>query len=394
MVLLSKILNQTAKSKYLLASAALFIGFFILLFSVQSYINFQQVLSPRQQAESQYDFLVVNKRVTNSMMGDNAAAHFTTQELDVLSKAPMVDGMAKVVSNQFPVAASTTGELQFFTQLFFESLPPEYLDVQPEYWSWTKGESVVPIMLSADFLNLYNFGFALSQNLPQLSEESIQALNFELIIGEGAQREYYVANIVGFTKRYSSILIPESFMHYANNKFGHSDYTPISRVVLKTKDANDTKLANFIEEHQYITGADNLNAIKIKRIANWVFAMVGMVGIFIVIMSIIMLRLFIELRIANSSSQLTLLSILGFKPALLQKEFSLKISLSLIVIIVVCLILVEIIQYLISKKLALFHFFISEWIHWLVLAMAFVLPIFVYFYLRKRVIKLISRFYK
>lgn len=390
---LRNILNIGNSRQHLVAISALFAGCFMVLLTCQLYADLDQILSPSQQAESQYDYLVINKKITNSMMGQNELSFFTDEELAQLAHAPTIEGISKIVPNQFPISASTGGELAFYTQLFFESIPEDYLDVKPSSWTWHEGEQLIPIILSSDFLNLYNFGFALSQNLPQLSEESIQALSFTLTIGEGAQAETYQAEVAGFSHRYSSVLIPASFMQYANSKFGHSNNPPSSRVVVKTKEPSNPKWVQFLRDHQYATQEEKLKLSKVKSILHGVFLGLSIIGLFILFLSIMLLKLFLELRIERSSEQLKLLAILGHKPSVLHKFYTQKTSQLLLVVVIICLLFVSVIQWFLHSKLALLHYTISPFIHWLIVCLGLLLPLLVHLVLRQRVVRLIQKYY-
>ena len=48
----------------------------------------------------------------------------------------------------------------------FESIPSHWLDINPTAFKWKKGSDFIPIIVSKEFLNLWNFGFAKSQGLP------------------------------------------------------------------------------------------------------------------------------------------------------------------------------------------------------------------------------------
>lgn len=56
------------------------------------------------------------------------------------------------------------------TEMFFESVPDEYVDVNLDKWLFDKETRVIPIIIPRNYLNLYNFGFAQSRSLPKLSE--------------------------------------------------------------------------------------------------------------------------------------------------------------------------------------------------------------------------------
>lgn len=390
---LKTILQTNKSAKQWLAYVALFLGFFLVLLSIQLFLDSMQLLHGKQQQKDGFDYLVVNKIITNSMMGNNANSYFTNQELEEAKQAPGIDAIATITSNQFPIAASTSGDLGFYTQLFFESVPDEYLDITPEKWNWSQGNSTVPVILSADFLNLYNFGFALSQGLPQLSEETIKALSFDLTIGEGGHQETYRAEVAGFTQRYSSVLVPNSFMTYANANFGNQKPTQTSRIILKTKEADNPKLVEFLQQHNYATQQEKIKLSKIKTIVNWVFSGLGLFGIFILTLAIITLRMYIELQISKAADKLRLLAILGYKPNSIQKYFTAFILKMIGVLLFISLVFTSVIQVVLALFLQKINFEISLHIHLIVVAVALLLYLITLVVLKRYVTKIIQPFY-
>jgi hypothetical protein len=390
---LKTILRTNKSAKQWLAYVALFLGFFLVLLSIQLFLDSMQLLHGKQQQKDGFDYLVVNKIITNSMMGNNANSYFTNQELEEAKQAPGIDAIATITSNQFPIAASTSGDLGFYTQLFFESVPDEYLDITPEKWSWTPGNTTVPVILSADFLNLYNFGFALSQGLPQLSEETIKALSFDLTIGEGGHQETYRAEVAGFTQRYSSVLVPNSFMTYANTNFGNQKPTQTSRIILKTKEADNPKLVEFLQQHNYATQQEKIKLSKLKTIVNWVFGGLGLFGLFILTLAIITLRMYIELQISKSADKLRLLALLGYKPKSIQSHFTAFLLKMIGILLLLSLFITSLVQVTLSLFLQKINFDITLHIHLIVVVVALLLYLFTFVGLKRYVSKIIQPFY-
>ena len=390
---LKSIIRRTKSTKQWLTYSALFLGFFLVLLSIQLFLDSVQLLHGKQQQKDGFDYLVVNKIITNSMMGNNANSYFTNQELEEAKQAPGIDAIATITSNQFPIAASTSGDLGFYTQLFFESVPDEYLDITPEKWSWTPGNTTVPVILSADFLNLYNFGFALSQGLPQLSEETIKALSFDLTIGEGGHQETYRAEVAGFTQRYSSVLVPNSFMTYANANYGNQKPTQTSRIILKTKEADNPKLVEFLQQHNYATQQEKIKLSKLKTIVNWVFGGLGLFGLFILTLAIITLRMYIELQISKSADKLCLLALLGYKPKSIQSHFTAFILKMIGILLLLSLFITSLVQVTLSLFLQKINFDITLYIHLIVVVVALLLYLFTFVGLKRYVSKIIQPFY-
>ena len=392
MHILKAILQNGTTSRTWLTYTALFFGFFLLLLSIQLFENLHFILNHSGRTDG-YDYLVVNKQITNSMMGDNSRSYFSSDELNQLQKAPAIDNMAPIVSNTFPIAASTGGELGFYTQLFFESLPDDYLDIQPDPWSWSPGQKTVPVVLSADFLNLYNFGFALSQVFPHPSEESSNALSFELNIGGASNSETFTAIVAGFTRRYSSVLVPYSFMHYANETYGQHTTAFTSRVVLKTREADHPQLTRFLQDHGYVTRQENLSLSKLKPLLHKLFAAFGLMGIFVLSLALMSLSLFLELTISRRTTQLKLLAMLGYPPQTLQRMFTIRTFRIIGLLSALSLLLAGILQYLASGILRNFAYEIPRTPHLFVCLSALILPSLVYLLMNRRVKRLISPHY-
>ena len=68
------------------------------------------------------------------------------------------------------------------------------------------------IIIPRNYLNLYNFGFAQSRSLPQLSEGVMGMVNLDIRITGVGRTENFKGKIVGFSNRLNTILVPETFM--------------------------------------------------------------------------------------------------------------------------------------------------------------------------------------
>nr|MBP6316291.1 hypothetical protein [Chitinophagaceae bacterium] len=144
MKILGEILSVQRFKSNILTYMALFIGISLLLISVQLYIDTYAVMSNKQIKNDKYEYLVINKNITNDMMGDNSKSLFSAQEIGEFEKLVTVKKIGFIESNQFPIEASNFGDLAFSTQLFFESIPDEYLDVSLESFRWHPGSKTIP----------------------------------------------------------------------------------------------------------------------------------------------------------------------------------------------------------------------------------------------------------
>lgn len=112
-------------------------------------------------------------------------------------------------------------------------------------WSFNPASDIVPIIIPRNYLNLYNFGFAQSRNLPQLSEGVMGMVNLDIRIMGNGQVKQMKGNIVGFSNRLNTILVPESFMNWANEAYGAGEKAEPSRLIVEVNNPADERIAKF-----------------------------------------------------------------------------------------------------------------------------------------------------
>ena len=115
-------------------------------------------------------------------------------------------------------------------------------------WSFNPASDIVPIIIPRNYLNLYNFGFAQSRNLPQLSEGVMGMVNLDIRIMGNGQVKQMKGNIVGFSNRLNTILVPESFMNWANEAYGAGEKAEPSRLIVEVNNPADERIAKFSQQ--------------------------------------------------------------------------------------------------------------------------------------------------
>jgi hypothetical protein len=297
---------------------ALSIGLLLLFIAALGWIDFRSILSNKGKEDTMAAYVVIGKKVTNESMLKNAEDNlFTNDDINGLKQLKDVNEVGFLSSNRFPVSASMGGHLGFYTEMFLGSVEDKYLDVMPEDWTWQPGQQSLPIIMSTDFLNLYNYGFALSQGLPQLSPTSIKTLPFEITVARG--KEKYRAQIVGFTDRISSVLVPESFMEEMNKRYGVTTVNKPSRLILKVQDPSEKQFVSYLKEKDYTTNEEQLRWNKIRTIVQAIVTSVGGIAIIVVGMALLSFVLFIEITVQKAAGHIRLMKQIGYAPATLRK---------------------------------------------------------------------------
>jgi len=354
------------------------IGVLLLLFSMQMFVNIQQLLkenSPRKSGG--YDFISISKTITNDNMGkDNS---FTNADLASLREQPTISGVAPLISNKFRVRATAGDIIPFSTDLFLESINNNYIDTVPPSFTWQPGQITVPIIFSSDFLEMYNV-FAPAQGLPQLSAKTISSVNIILECSGPYGTENFKGNIVALSDRINSLLVPQTFMNWSNLYFMKDTTVHPSRVFIKTKDANDPKLISYLDQQNYHLNKDKIRFSRIKSILQNIVSALGVFGILVIVLALMLFSFYLQLMIAKSKDNLRLLLTLGYSPKWLAKSVAktwLPVYLS---IIVVALVLTEILHLLFMQlsfvKTANLSYLL-HWSVWITAIFLFALTIFI-----------------
>ena len=290
-------------------------GFVLLLAGIQFYMDIKSVLSENRDLLDP-EYIVINKKVNIGNTLGLTAGGFTEEEIAEIEAQAFADQVAAFNSNEFPVQAYTEGEHvpNFITDLFFEAIPDEFIDVKSEDWQWDPEEGTIPVIIPQDYLNLYNFGFAPSQGLPQIPKGVLSVINFKIRLqGEGrGNYDDYNGRIVGFSNRVSSILVPIDFLEWANEKYGYFKKSDPSQIILVSKDPTDPNIIRFLEERDYDTIREKLKSSRMNIILKFVISFLVIVAAIIIGLAFLVFLLSLQLMISRSSDKIRRLNKLGF----------------------------------------------------------------------------------
>ena len=300
-----------------------FIGLAIVAVAVQLW----QDLRPVWEGDDSFmtrGYMVVNKKVTaaNSLLGSGKAA-FSEAEIDELREQPWVRGAAPFSTVDYSVSAAVrTGSCGLSTNLFFESIPDGYIDVEDADWHFDPDSGEVPLILSKDYLSLYNFGFASSAGLPQMSEQMIGSVPLELRLSsfDGQRSVTLRGRVVGFSKRLNTILVPDSFMRWSNGLLGSGKAAEPSRIAVDVSAPGDPAIESYLKDHDMETGSDSRSG-SASFLLNVAAAIVGGVGGVITLLSLFVLMLSISLLMQKNREKLHQLLMLGYPAAAVARPY-------------------------------------------------------------------------
>ena len=312
-----------SKQSYLQLSVVVFgtlFGLLMVMSSLQLYKDIKSIVDARKELISA-QFLVVNKPVSilNTLSGN--AAVFSEAEIEAFKSLKSVEKVGTFKANRF--RAQTGFQFQektMMTDMFFESVPDEFLDVKTREWDWHERDAV-PIILPTDYLNLYNFGFAPSQGLPQISRGTAKLAGLKVVLSGQGKTVEMPGMIAGFTDRINSILVPESFLEYANKNFGNTEDKGVSRLVLLCNDPSDAALTEFLQNGGYETNLEMLKNGKLNALLKMVLHIVLLIGSVIILLAIHGFIQYAQLLISHSTYEIKTLLQLGYKVGAIFRQF-------------------------------------------------------------------------
>lgn len=292
------------------------IGMIIVLFGIQFYADVRPVFDG-DDGLVKNDYLIVSKRVKalSGLTGGNNG--FTAEELQELREQPFVKSIGEFTTGDYKVMASVNmgrAGLDLSTQLFFESVPDEYVDVESGEWRFDERNDFIPIIIPRNYLNLYNFGFAQSHSLPQLSEGVLGMVNLLVTLSGNGESRSFTGRIVGFSNRLNTILVPQSFIDWSNSRFGSSRPQAPSRLIVEVDNPGDSAISFYFKDQGFEVEGDKLDAGKTNYFLTILVGIVLFVGLLICILSFFILMLSIYLLLQKNTQKLEDLLLLGYTP--------------------------------------------------------------------------------
>lgn len=322
------------------------VGMLIILLGVQFYTDTQSVYTSEDSFMKE-DYLIINKEVNTigSIVGSSTS--FSKSEIEELQQQPFVEKLGAFTASSFDVYAGfdIEGFVRFSTDMFFESVPDEFVDVHAGEWDYTEGDQKIPIILPRNYLDLYNFGYAQSRNMPTLSEGILGSIRLSIVIRGNGFRDNYEGRIVGFSNRLNTILVPQAFMQWANDYYSSGRQGEATRLILQVNNPTDENITRYLKEHNYLTDEDKLDASKTTFILRVIVGIVMGVGLIISVLAFYILMLSVYLLVQKNSSKLENLLLVGYSPARVSMPYQiLTIGLNVLVFVLAFVVLIIIRQ--------------------------------------------------
>lgn len=287
------------------------IGMTVILGGVQLYSDLKPIMTG-ENALIGSDYLVITHPVERMGVGGKS---FSGEDITELEAQEFVSSVGTFNSSEFEVyGAIEFGGRKLSTMLFFEAVPDSFLDIQPKEWNYKVGDSIIPIILPRNYLNLYNFGFSSTQQLPQITEDIIKRVELDIILRGNQLRGDFKGRVVGFSDRINTILVPMTFMEWANKFYGEASDEEATRLIIEVKNPSDPELITFLDAKNYEVENKPSESSKAMFILKVCIVIIICIGIIFSVLSIIILTLSIYLLLQKNITKLENLILIGYKP--------------------------------------------------------------------------------
>ena len=305
-------------------SLAGLVGMTVVLGALQAYRDIRPIVD-RPDSFLRGDYLVLSKRVNALNTLGLGSSDFTPGELDALRAQPFVREVGALTPADYRITGSVgMGGVNLSTYLFFESVPDRFLDVEAAEWNYEPGSRDIPIIIPRNYVNLYNYGFAPSQGLPQISEGIFRRVSLGIDIAGNGRSEQFRGRIVGLSNRLNTILVPDAFIRWSNERFGtRTGERHPARVIVETDRPVDAAVSEYLARKGYEAEGDRRDDGKATRFLQLAASGVAGVGLAFSGMSFYILLLSIFLLLQKNSDKLENLLLLGYAPARVARPYRL-----------------------------------------------------------------------
>jgi cell division protein FtsX len=127
--------------------------------------------------------------------------------------------------------------------------------------------------------------------------------------------EYIKGRVVGFSTRLNTILVPESFIRWSNERYAPDSDNEPSRIILEVYNPADDSIVDYINEKGYDMEDDKLDSGRMMFFLKLISGIVMLVGMFISLLSFYILMLSIYLLVEKNTEKIRTLLLIGYSPA-------------------------------------------------------------------------------
>jgi hypothetical protein len=330
MKLLFKLLRQNISIGQILGFVLVnLLGGIIVLAGVQGYSDFKSFSNSGDRILSS-GHLVITKPV-KSILADRPV--FSENEIDDLKELSAVSSVGEFVASQVEVkAAFALGLSRISSDIFLEAVPDEFIKddysaINDDAVEWSAGldSEVVPLILPRNYLNLYNYGFATANGLPQITDDLLGTFPMVLTFETDKGKVRYNAVVCGLTNKINTILAPWDFIEKLNGEYAPDADTRPSRLIITT-DAEEFEdsFFKYLEDKGYVVEGDSSH-VQLQSFVYGILFVIIAVGFLFSLLAFFLLVVSIMLLLEKNKEKIVNLFSLGYSIRRISRVYQLTV---------------------------------------------------------------------
>lgn len=309
----SLLLGELSKKRIASFMITQIVGVAIVVISVQFFFDVRKALDG---ANLETEYIILTKKVGTLSGLFSSDLSFSVDEIDEIVDVDGVNSVGEFTSSNFRVQAGvsiSSRGVGYTTEMFFESVDDEYIDVKSDKWSFDPEVKEIPIIVPKNYINLYNFGFAPASGLPKLSDDLIQSVGLEITVYDDmGTRHAFTGHVVGFSSRINTILAPKDFVVWGNSVFTNKGETQPNRLILSINAKQTESILKSLNSEGYEVENKVFDYETVSKTVTFIVSVTLIIGVIITIMSLVLLILSLFLLIERNRDKIFNLFILGF----------------------------------------------------------------------------------
>lgn len=319
--MLRKLLFQHQdKRQLIIAVIGAFLGMTFLITSIHYLIKVNdfgkgaEILGPNT--------IIVQKKVSSFSTLNVAKTDFSLKEIEQIKKEPFILDVKPVEANNFTVSIETADPMvpRFRGNIFIQTVDPNFLDVKSNKWHWKEGDTLVPMIMPRDFLVMLNT-YMSSAGIPQVSDELAMDIKFKFALMNDTMKEYISCRIIGFTNEVPSVLVPQSFMNWANKRFAPDAEQKITQIMISGKENEFGLVEQMLKDRHLESKNAQVIVGRLKSMVGTLILVVLVISIIAVFLSGLVLIQYLQLLLSKNLYEVRTLMRLGHHPNTLIRTF-------------------------------------------------------------------------
>jgi len=351
---LAQIIRKGQKrSQMIIATAGSVVGLFLLIASIQLYMDYQIVMNGGEDILK--NGFMVEKKVSTANTLTGKKVSFNKDELETINNFEYVEDLAPVKTSNYKVKLSGGPGVKkllkgndFSLLFFFQSLPDRFLQQDMSTFHWEEGDSLIPIIVPSDYLNLFNSGFATAQGISQLSSDLLSSIDLNVEIEGNGHEDMFRARIVNFNPKINSILVPDNFMDWASSRYSAEDVIEFSRLFVVANSNHHHRFVDLIEQEGYVVNESKMEAAKYEQQIQIILSVILFIGGIILLQAALNFILYSQLTIFKNEYEIGVLTNIGYDYKAISKTYIIHFAKIFVFITLTAIILATLGKYLLN----------------------------------------------